>query len=92
MGFEAIPSLKTVVENVENVPSATLERIIRESATGGVKRFGKRVEVPAAVLKFFRLVIMDRIREGISVGLSPTQKKKVTAGSWRYKRLCNEVN
>ena len=85
MSFSSIPNLRSVVENVENVPSITLERILRENATGGIKRYGRRSLVPDGVINFFRMVIMDRIREGLLICNSPSERRKLLKDAARYK-------
>jgi hypothetical protein len=82
----AIPGLKKVVEDVEKYPNSLLEKIIKENALGGIKRFGVRKPVDPAFISFFRFVIMDRVRNGLTLEAESVRNaKKMLMGSFRYK-------
>ena len=88
----ASPSIAKMVENVEKIPSTTLENVLRENALGGIKRFGKRVAVDPMVISFFRKVILDRVRDGSTLANSSiSYSKRAYKGSGRYKAIIRDI-
>ena len=90
MSFVAIPAISKLIAEVEKYPNTLLERVVKENACGGVKRFGRRIPVATEVIKFLRFVIMDRVVNGMTLeSESVREAKKALMGSGRYKALCN---
>lgn len=72
-----LPSPARVVDEIEKLPNAVLERFYAQGNLKGIMRFGRYCKVPREVLDLVQIELSERNEEGIYIFESFAEKRRL---------------
>lgn len=73
----SIPSVATLIREIDELPNVVLERAYMECKTGGIKRYGRRQKVHPEIIEEIRKEINRRNSRGRYYFSSKAEKERM---------------